>query len=76
MPPTAKLSNKQLVNTAIEVIRENGIEYLNARSVANKLNMSTTPIFRLFDTIEELKAAAYAQAEEIYTAYIFHRKYT
>lgn len=76
MPPTAKLSHEQLVNAAIEVIRENGIEYLNARSVANKLNMSTTPIFRLFDTIEELKAAAYAKAEEIYTAYLFQTKDT
>lgn len=45
MPPTPKLSHEQLVNTAIEVIRDNGIENLNARSVANKLNMSTTPIF-------------------------------
>lgn len=73
MPPIPKLSQEQLVSAAIEVIRENGIEYLNARNIANKLHMSTTPIFRLFDTIEELKAAAYAKAEEIYTTYLFQK---
>ena len=66
MAPKIKTSHEDIVNESIAITREQGIEFVNARSVAARLNCSIQPIFRTFGTMEELKAAIYKRAEEIY----------
>ena len=68
MPPKIKISYEDIINEAITIVREQGLEFVNARSVARKLKCSIQPIFRTFGTMEELKAATYKRAEEIYNA--------
>ena len=53
MPPKVKISKEDIVNTALELIK-NG-EEINARSLAIRLNCSTQPIFSNFKTMEDLK---------------------
>jgi AcrR family transcriptional regulator len=66
LPPRIKTSNEDIIKESIAIVREQGIEFVTARSVAAKLNCSIQPIFRTFGTIEDLKAATYKRAEEIY----------
>ena len=67
MPPKAKVTKDMIIDAAFEVARESGVENINARTVAKKLNCSTQPVMYHFETIEELKKAAYAKADDYHT---------
>ncbi|MBO4394100.1 MAG: TetR family transcriptional regulator, partial [Spirochaetales bacterium] len=43
MPRTATISKKDIIDAAIELIRKNGYEAVNARALACKLRCSTQP---------------------------------
>lgn len=64
MPPKAKISKEDIVNTAISMIK-NG-EDLNARNIASRLECSTQPVFSNFATMDELKNDVLKKCEEIY----------
>jgi len=66
LAPKIKTSSEDIVAEAICIVRESGMEAVNARSVAARLNCSIQPIFRNFDTMDELKAAVCKRAEEIF----------
>lgn len=68
MAPKIKVSREEILNAAVGIVREKGAEAVNARSVAAKLDCSIQPIFRTFGTMDELRAAVYKRAEEIYNA--------
>lgn len=52
------------------IIKEEGIEQLNARYLAKKLDCSTQPIFRNFKNMEELKRATKEKIDEQYDSFI------
>lgn len=66
MPPKVKVAEDEILNAAIQIVREKGFENLNARDLAKKIGCSVHPIFRTFDSMEGLKAAVYKKAEHIY----------
>ncbi len=66
MPPKPKLTKEAILTAALDLVREEGMETVNARNVAKKLNCSTQPIFSHFASMEELKSAVHAQAEQLY----------
>lgn len=70
MPPKPRITRDMIVTAAFEIAREAGAEYINARSVAKKLNCSTQPVMYHFATIKELKRAAYDKANEYHTEYL------
>lgn len=70
MPPKAKITKEMIIDAGIEVIRSHGIENLNARTIAKKLDCSTQPVMYHFKTIEAIKKAIYQKADEYHTAYI------
>lgn len=43
MPPKAKYSKESVIETALKITRESGIEALSARSLASALSSSTAP---------------------------------
>ena len=55
MPPKPKCSKEQIVNTAYILSKENGLEYVSARTIGSALNISVSPIFTLFSSIDEIK---------------------
>jgi AcrR family transcriptional regulator len=71
MAPKPKISYDSIVTGAVNIVRENGVEAVNARSIAARLNCSVQPIFRNFSTMDELKAVVYKHAEEIYNKVMF-----
>jgi AcrR family transcriptional regulator len=66
VPPKIKITQEDIINAAIFMVREKGIEKLNARDLAKKIGCSVHPIFRAYNSMEELKAAVYIMAENIY----------
>ena len=57
MPAVRKVSKEQIIDAAVDVLRDDGFSAINARSVAKKLGCSTQPIYFSFRNMEELKAA-------------------
>lgn len=70
MPPKVKFKKEEIIASAVEITREKGIDALTARELANKLKVSTRPIFTYFDTMDELKTAVYNFAKKLYREYI------
>lgn len=67
MPAVKKVSREEIVDAAVEVLRDGGFSSVNARSVARKLGCSTQPIYASFRGMEELKAALAERAIELHT---------
>ncbi len=48
MPPKLRVTQDMIINSAIEVARQNGFENINARTVAERLHCSTQPVMYHF----------------------------
>lgn len=70
MPPTAKITREMVINAGIDVVRESGIDHVNARTVSEKLGCSTQPVMYHFKRIEDIKKAIYQKADEYHTSFI------
>lgn len=70
MPPRPKVSKEDIIDKAYIIIKEEGIEQLNARSLAIQLGCSTQPIFKNFKNMEELKQNTKKKIDEQYDAFI------
>lgn len=70
MPPKVKITEKMILDASFEVIRINGHENLNARTIAEYLQCSTQPVLYNFKTVDEIREAVYRKADEYHTAYI------
>ncbi|AZV55645.1 TetR-like C-terminal domain-containing protein [Clostridium sp. AWRP] len=70
MAPKTKISKADIITASLAIVRESGVEALNARSVAQKLNCSTQPIFSNYSTMEDLKTDVMQSAKQIYQQFI------
>ncbi len=70
MPPVVKFQKEDIIDAALNIARRKGIDAVTAREVAKELNVSVGPIFTWFETMDQLKAAVYAKAKEMYRGYI------
>lgn len=70
MPKTTQTSREDVINAGLKIIKEKGIEGVNARAIAKILNTSVHPIFHHFDNMEDLKKALYENAIKIYKEYM------
>ena len=70
MAPKVKVTREDIINASIEIVRRNGVDALNARTVAIALDCSTQPIFSNFETMEQLRLAVIARADEICQEYM------
>lgn len=66
MPPIIKITGEAILDAAIEIIREKGVDAVNARELAKALECSVQPIFRSFESMDNLKKQLYRRAETIY----------
>jgi AcrR family transcriptional regulator len=70
MPPRVKFTKEEIVEAALRVTREGGIDSLTARSLAAELGASTRPMFTYFETVDELKHEVHEAAKDVYKTYI------
>ncbi len=69
MPPKAKVTKNEIIQTAVALIRENGSDALNARALAAKLGISTQPIFSNYASMEALKEDVISAAGALYQSF-------
>ncbi len=68
MPPKAKFTREEIIETALKIAADKGMRALTARELGAALNSSTRPIFTVFENMEEVfsevRKAAIARFEE------------
>ncbi len=70
MPPKIQITKEQILNCAIQIVKEKGMQDLNARNLANALGCSVHPIFRTFNNMDELKGEVFSAIAEDYQNYL------
>ncbi len=70
MPPKIKITKDEIVNTAVDIIRQRGAASINARMIASVLKCSTQPIFSNFATMDELRLAVVEKADVLCQEYM------
>lgn len=70
MPPKAKYTKVQIIETAFNLVRESGANELTARGLAKALGTSTGTLFSVFNSVSEIQAAVVKMAKGLYTDYI------
>ena len=70
MPPKSRITKDMILQAAVEVVRQNGFESVNARTVSQQLHCSTQPVMYHFSTIDRLKRAAYTQVDQMHSEYM------
>lgn len=66
MPPKVRFKESDIITYAIEIIREEGIEALNSRYLAEKMGCSVQPLFYVFSSMDELKKKAISEIWNFY----------
>ena len=70
MARKTEVFKKDIVEAAVELVKAQGSDALNARSLAAKLGCSTQPVFSNFKSMEELYSAVLARTLEIYNSFV------
>ncbi len=70
MPPKIKVTKEEIINAAVDIVRNSGAQTINARTIAAALNCSTQPIFSNFETMDELRLAVAAKADALCQEYM------
>ena len=75
MPAIKKINREDIIKASVEIIRKEGLESLNARGVAKKLNCSTQPIFYIYSNMEEMRKDALKEISRIFDDAMFKSNY-
>lgn len=70
MPPKAKYTREEIIETAFQMTRENGIESVVARELGKRLGTSSSPIFTAFKNMEELQTEVSRMAMREFESYV------
>ena len=70
MPPKAKFSREEILEMALCIASESGIDAVTARELGNRLGSSARPIFTVFENMDEVKAMVIDCAKELYGKYV------
>ena len=70
MPPKPKFTKEELIQAALELAREGGLEAIVARNLGKKLDTAPSTIFTHFDSVEDIRQAVVEAARELYNGYV------
>ena len=73
MPAIKELSKDYIVKVAVKMVNDKGWDSVNARSLAKALNVSTKPLYRIYNNMEEIKADIYKEISHQYDEFITSR---
>ncbi|MBR3227027.1 MAG: TetR/AcrR family transcriptional regulator [Erysipelotrichaceae bacterium] len=74
MPPKTKVTRDDIIDAAFELIRRYGVEALNVRALAKRLDCSTQPVMYHFATMDDLKETVYEHADLFHTQYLLNAR--
>ena len=67
------IEKKDLLNVAVKMVEKEGIESINARDLAKNEGISTKPIYRIYNSLEELKTDVNNIIKKEYDEFIMKR---
>lgn len=70
MPPKIKVTKEEIMNAAVDIVRREGAQALNARNIAAALDCSTQPVFSNFATMDLLRMAVVQKADGLCRDYM------
>lgn len=70
MPPKIRITEEEIIEKSLEIVRKKGVDALNARSLAGELGCSVQPIFRAFSSMGELKMVVFQRVVEYYQQFL------
>jgi len=70
MPPKPKYTREELIEVALELARECGIDAVVARNLGNKLGVAPSTIFTHFESVEDIRQAVLEAARKLYNGYV------
>ncbi len=73
MPATIELSKEHIVKVAVKMVNDDGWDSVNARSLAKKLGVSTKPLYRIYNNMDEIKEDIYKEISRQYDEFITSR---
>lgn len=73
MPAVIELSKDRIVKVAVKMVNENGWDSINARSLAQWLGVSTKPLYRIYQNMDEIKKDIYTEISKQYDEFLTSR---
>lgn len=70
MPPKAKFTRNEILDMALCITKEQGIDAVTARELGNRLGSSARPIFTVFESMDEVKEHVIFKTKELYGQYV------
>lgn len=70
MPPKPKFTKETIAEVALNIVKEQGVAALTARELGKKLGVSSTPIFTIFENMDEVKCYARKIGLQEFEAYV------
>ena len=64
MPPKQRIFREDILNAAVELVRQQGPQALSVRNIAKMLNCSTQPVYSVFENMESLRGELSAYVRE------------
>lgn len=72
MPPKAKFTKNEIIEAALNIVREEGLDALTARALGVRLGSSARPIFTVFKSMEEIHQEVIAASKKLYSEYVHY----
>ena len=70
MPPKCKFTREEIIQSALEIARSEGVSSITARALGAELGSSSKPIFSVFENMEEVQAEVRKAAKALYAEYV------
>lgn len=70
MPPRAKFTREEILQAAMQIVREQGPEAVTSRELGKRLGSSACPIFTVFSNMEEVNQEIHRAARARYREYV------
>lgn len=70
MPRSAFFSKETIAEAGLEIIRRQGVQALTARALSKHLGCSLSPIFTVFEDMDEIQAAVRQAAADLFDEYV------
>lgn len=70
MPPKVRVTKEDIITVSVNMVREKGVDVLNARAIAAHMGCSTQPIFSNYVSMDELKQDVMKHAYKLYMNFL------
>ena len=73
MPPKPKFTKEKIVQTALDIVSQKGVEALTAKELGDALGSSARPIFTVFNSMGEVQDEVRAAAMRRFESFAEHK---